>query len=121
MYSKHKSPTIRMPWNKGKLMGQKSPLTPQEIWAIRIRLENEGRRRDLALFNLGASLARVDKYDGEILQIMENFKKELPESVRVIHLKKRSGQTFGRRSMNTGPTKAESAQKILAEVLKNRK
>ena len=41
-----------MPWNKGKLMGQKSPLTPQEIWAIRIRLQNEGRRRDLALFNL---------------------------------------------------------------------
>jgi len=41
-----------MPWNKGKLMGQKSPLSPQEIWAIRIRLQNEGRRRDLALFYL---------------------------------------------------------------------
>ena len=52
MYSKSKRSTIRMPWNKGKLMGQKSPLTPQEIWAIRIRQENEGRRRDLALFNL---------------------------------------------------------------------
>lgn len=52
MFSKCKPPKVRMPWNKGKLMGQKSPLRPQQIWAIRIRLENEGRRRDLALFNL---------------------------------------------------------------------
>lgn len=52
MYSKRNRKEKRMPWNKGKLMGQKSPLTPQEIWAIRIRLQNEGRRRDLALFNL---------------------------------------------------------------------
>jgi len=52
MYPKRKQPKVRMPWNKGKLMGQKAPLTPQEIWAVRIRLENEGRHRDLALFNL---------------------------------------------------------------------
>jgi len=52
MYSKRKQPKFKMPWNKGKLMGQKSPLTAQEIWTIRIRLENEGRRRDLAMFNL---------------------------------------------------------------------
>ncbi len=52
MYSKRKRPKFRMPWNKGKLMGQKSPLTPQEIWAIRYRLQNEGQRRDLAMFNL---------------------------------------------------------------------
>jgi integrase len=52
MYSIRKKTKIRIPWNKGKLIGQKAPLTPQEIWSIRIRLENEGRRRDLALFNL---------------------------------------------------------------------
>jgi len=46
---KHISP---VPWNKGKLIGQKSPLTMQEIWSIRMRLQNEGRLRDLALFNL---------------------------------------------------------------------
>lgn len=51
MYSRRKQQN-NMPWNKGKLMGQKSPLSPQAIWAIRIRLQNEGRRRDLALFNL---------------------------------------------------------------------
>lgn len=52
MYSTRKPQKARMPWNKGKLVGQKSPLTPQEIWAIRIRLQDEGRLRDLALFNL---------------------------------------------------------------------
>ena len=52
MYSKRNRKRTILPWNKGKLMGQKSTLTPQEIWAIRIRLQNEGRRRDLALFNL---------------------------------------------------------------------
>lgn len=42
----------REPWNKNKLVGQKSPLKLKEIWAIRIRLELFQRVRDLALFNL---------------------------------------------------------------------
>ena len=42
----------RDPWNKGKLVGQKSPLKLKEIWAIRIRLQLASRIRDLALFNL---------------------------------------------------------------------
>jgi hypothetical protein len=37
---------------KGKLLGQKPPLKPKEVWAIRIRLQLQGKRRDLALFNL---------------------------------------------------------------------
>tara|TARA_R110001606_G_scaffold59354_2_gene141165 strand:+ start:549 stop:1172 length:624 start_codon:yes stop_codon:yes gene_type:complete len=41
-----------VPWNKGKLVGQKAPLKPQEVWAIRVRLEIAEKRRDLALFNL---------------------------------------------------------------------
>jgi hypothetical protein len=40
------------PWNKGKLRGQKPPLKPKEIWAIRIRLQLGSKLRDLALFNL---------------------------------------------------------------------
>jgi len=43
----------REPWNKGKLVGQKAPLKPKEIWAIRVRLQMDERTRDLALFNLG--------------------------------------------------------------------
>jgi len=41
-----------MPWNKGKLLGQKPPLKLKEIWAIRIRLQLDQRTRELALFNL---------------------------------------------------------------------
>jgi len=40
------------PWNKGKLVGQKPPLKPKDIWAIRIHLQHENRVRDLAMFNL---------------------------------------------------------------------
>jgi hypothetical protein len=42
----------REPWNKGKLIGQKPPLKPKDIWAIRIQLQNARQVRDLALFNL---------------------------------------------------------------------
>ena len=42
----------REPWNKGKLIGQKPPLKPKDIWALRIHLQKEHRVRDLALFNL---------------------------------------------------------------------
>lgn len=40
------------PWNRGKLFGQKPPLKPREIWAIRVRLQLSRSFRDLALFNL---------------------------------------------------------------------
>ncbi len=41
-----------VPWNKGKLIGQKPPLKLKQIWAIRIRLQISNKLRDLALFNL---------------------------------------------------------------------
>jgi len=41
------------PWNKDRIIGQKKPLQISHIWGIRIRLELEGKTRDLALFNLG--------------------------------------------------------------------
>lgn len=40
------------PWNRGKLVGQKPPLKPREVWAIRVRLQIANKKRDLALFNL---------------------------------------------------------------------
>lgn len=41
-----------IPWNKGKLIGQKPPLQPKHIWSIRTQLQLAGKVRDLALFNL---------------------------------------------------------------------
>jgi site-specific recombinase XerC len=39
-------------WNKGKLIGQKPPLKPKDIWAIRFHLQHNNAIRDLAMFNL---------------------------------------------------------------------
>lgn len=48
-------PAIRVcrpAWNKGRIIGQKRPLMPKHVWAIRVRLEIAECIRDLALFNL---------------------------------------------------------------------
>lgn len=42
----------REAWDKGKLIGQKPPLKPKDIWAIRIHLKNTHAVRDLAMFSL---------------------------------------------------------------------
>jgi hypothetical protein len=41
-----------IPWNKGKIVGAKPPLRPKHVWSIRTKLQVEGRKRDLALFNV---------------------------------------------------------------------
>lgn len=60
----------RDPWNKGRLLGQKRPLGPKDVWTIRVRLQLEGRKRDLAMFNLaidsklrGCDLVRLQVND----------------------------------------------------------
>lgn len=47
------APRQHIPWNKGKLFGQKAPFKPKDVWAIHARMERERRTRELALFNLG--------------------------------------------------------------------
>jgi hypothetical protein len=42
----------RVPWNAGKNVGTKRPLTQKQIWAIRFHLDREGRMRDRGLFDL---------------------------------------------------------------------
>ena len=36
----------------GKLVGAKPPLRPSHVWSISTKLQMQGRKRDLALFNL---------------------------------------------------------------------
>lgn len=62
--------TITIPWNKGKLVGQKPPLKLNEIWAIRVRLQLQEKHRDLAMFNLaidsklrGSDLVKIKRND----------------------------------------------------------
>jgi integrase len=52
MYLLNYQPHTVVPWNKGKLIGQKPPLKLREIWGIRIRLQLSSNTRQLALFNL---------------------------------------------------------------------
>jgi integrase len=54
MIENHNLPVIlvRSPWNKGKLLGSKPPLRSKHVWSIRTKLQLEGCKRDLALFNL---------------------------------------------------------------------
>lgn len=62
MARKTKSRGKLVPWNKGKLVGQKLPLTPRQIGAIRSLLKAEQKRRELALFDLAidSSLCAID-------------------------------------------------------------
>ena len=61
---------LRPAWNKGRIVGQKRPLKPKHVWAIRVRLELAESHRDLALFNLaidsklrGCDLVRMKVVD----------------------------------------------------------
>jgi hypothetical protein len=45
--------SLREPWNKGKIVGQKAPFKLKDNWALRVRFQMEQRVRELALLNLG--------------------------------------------------------------------
>jgi hypothetical protein len=38
------TPCKPAPWNKGRLIGRKRPLKPKDVWAIRVRLQLQGRQ-----------------------------------------------------------------------------
>lgn len=42
----------KVPWNKGKMTGAKPPLQTNLVWSVRTKLQMDGRKRDLAMFNL---------------------------------------------------------------------
>lgn len=59
-------------WNKGRIVGQKLPLQPKHVWAIRVRIELAESDRDLALFNLaiGSKLRGCDLVRMKIVHVM---------------------------------------------------
>ena len=42
----------RKTWNAGRKLGSKRALKPQQVWAIRFWLDQDGRVRDRAMFDL---------------------------------------------------------------------
>lgn len=65
----------REPWNKGKIVGQKAPFKPKDIWALRVRLQMENRVRELALW---AAAGSVDT-DLSFLSFLELYGTEIAE------------------------------------------
>lgn len=59
-----------VPWNLGKQVGQRAPLKPQDVWAIRVRLEIAEKRRDLALINLAVD-RKLRGYDLVSLRVVD--------------------------------------------------
>ena len=72
----------RMPWNKGKLVGQKLPLKLKEIWAIRIRLQLDLQTRELAMFNLAidSKLRGCDLVNLHVRDVMQGHQ-VLPRAI----------------------------------------
>ncbi|MEM1410463.1 MAG: integrase, partial [Pseudomonadota bacterium] len=59
-------------WNKGRIVGQKRPLKPKHVWAIRVRLGLAGKHRDLALFNIAidSKLRGCDVLKTKVIDVM---------------------------------------------------
>jgi hypothetical protein len=70
----------RIPWNKGKLTGAKPPLRPKHVWAIRTKLQVEGRKRDLALFNLAVD-SKLRGCDVVSIRVEETLRPEGTQSI----------------------------------------
>ncbi|WP_296431225.1 IS110 family transposase [Yoonia sp.] len=65
---------LRPAWNKGRIVGQKRPLKPKHVWAIKVRLELAENHRDLALFNMAMlALAKQDRQMRERLDILSSI------------------------------------------------
>ena len=64
--------SIRVPWNKGKLVGQKAPFKPKEIWAIRVRLQIARRCREQVDYRDVIVAAEYDAWNnGELVQVRD--------------------------------------------------
>lgn len=59
-------------WNHGRIIGQKRPLLPKHVWAIRVRLEIAEATRDLALFNMAVD-SKLRGCDLVVLKVADVF------------------------------------------------
>jgi hypothetical protein len=89
------SPHLRVPWNKGKLVGQKAPFKPKEVWAIRARLQMENRARELALFVLGID-SKLRACDLVKLRVRDVCHSDRVTSRATVLQQRRSGRSSSR-------------------------
>ncbi len=78
---------LRPAWIKGRIVGQKRPLKPKHVWAIRVRLVLAENHRDLALFNLAidSKLRGCDLVKMKVIDVMASG--EIKERASVLQSK----------------------------------
>ncbi|QKS11323.1 tyrosine-type recombinase/integrase (plasmid) [Pseudosulfitobacter pseudonitzschiae] len=105
-------------WNKGRVVGKKPPLTPDQVSLIRMILRQEKALRDLALFNValdtsfrGSDLVRLRVSDvatpagvREIVEIRQ--KKTETRNARPVQARLSSGTRDSLRAYLTASEKA---------------
>ena len=73
--------------NKRRIIGEKRPLLPKQVWAIRTRLEIAGNQRDLTLFNVDVD-SKLRGCDLVKLYVSDLVREDrVPERVSVIQSK----------------------------------
>jgi len=84
----------RSAWNKGRIVGQKRPLKPKHVWAIRVRLELAENHRDLALFNMAidSKLRGCDLVRMKIADVMASG--QVKERASVLQSKTKNAVRF---------------------------
>ena len=86
----------RKAWNNGGLVGQKLPLLPKQVWAIRARFELAGNMRDVALLNVAID-SKLRGCDLMKLRVTDLVKAErICERVSVIQSKTKRPVQFER-------------------------
>ncbi len=74
------------PGNKGRIIGQKRPLPISHIWGIRIRLQLEGKVRDLALFNMALD-SKLRGCDLVKLKVSKGTREAVAAWIKMAHLR----------------------------------
>ena len=94
----------RKAWNKGRIIGQKRPLLPKQVWAIRARLELACNLRALTLFNVAID-SNLRDFDLVKLAVSDLVKDDpVWERVSVIQSKPKRSVQFQLTQQNTRET-----------------
>jgi len=87
----------KKPWNKGKIIGRKPPLTPKQVATIRTLLSQDGNLRNIAMFALAidSSLRGVDLVALNVSDVVQG--NEIKERVTIDQRKTGERVSFGLR------------------------
>ena len=87
----------KKPWNRGKIVGRKPPLSPEQVATIRTLLSQEGNLRDIAMFALAidSSLRGVDVVSLNVSDVIQGD--DVKERVTIDQRKTHERVTFSMR------------------------